>query len=161
MFGQGLSNDFHTSNLNATLISSDSVICKGDSVFLEMKVDSSSISTPSLPSYLPADSVLAHYDFNNGSVVDLSGQGSILQNFGGQFVSDENGVANSALNFDGVSQYAQISLSDTLETGFSVFMRIYNPPNTDATYDRLFGFYNDQLEFSKVGSSISLFFLNY
>ncbi|MDA8571598.1 T9SS type A sorting domain-containing protein, partial [Schleiferiaceae bacterium] len=142
----------YVSLVKATITASDSIVCAGDSVNLINEIRWSS-----LPRYLPSHTPVAYFDFTNGSTNDVSDNGSSLQNFGGQFISDENGIANNAIRFDGVSEYAQITLSENLENDFTIFLRIHNPPNSDATYDRIIGFENYNLDLAKGGSNLNLY----
>ena len=54
------------------------------------------------------DSLVAHYKFN-GNTLDASGNGFNAINNGGLFVSDRFGNPNSAMEFNGISNYVNIN----------------------------------------------------
>lgn len=63
------------------------------------------------------DELFAHYDFNNSSFADKSGNNRSLTGFGVKFSHDLNGNPNSAIEFDGIDDYAVIEAAKNLPEG--------------------------------------------
>ncbi len=75
-------------------------------------------SSQTLPSYLPADSLVAWFPFN-GNIADESGKGNTATNHGATLSADRFGFSNSAYNFNGfLNQYLSV-LNKTLPMGKS------------------------------------------
>ena len=66
-----------------------------------------------VPSYVPTNGLVAYWPFN-GNANDESGNGNNGINYGATATSDRNGITNSALSFNGSSNYISIPYSNTI-----------------------------------------------
>lgn len=87
-----------------------------------------------VPNYVPTNGLVAWYSFNN-DVNDLSGNGNTPANSGASFVADRFGNANSALDFDGLTDVMTLNTPSFKfsESGeFSISIWIYKRNQTSA-----------------------------
>lgn len=102
--------------------------------------------------------VCLDYKFQNNTL-DSGGQGYNLTNHGGTFTQDRFGNPNSAIQFNGVNQYLELSNADSLATtgelSIGVWVKPYHLPGSgqqgdivnlgDGTYDHGFNLANGYL----------------
>jgi hypothetical protein len=82
-------------------------------VFILLGLVFTSTNAQNLPAYLPSNGLVAWYPFN-GNANDESGNGNDGNNFGATPTNDRNGLANSAMSFNGSGNYISVPYSSTI-----------------------------------------------
>ena len=102
----------------------------------------SAINAQNVPSYVPKSGLVGWWPFN-GNANDESGNGNHGTVNGATLTADRTGIANSAYNFNGISNYLQLGSND--------FYSINNLDNNDFTVS----FWVNDLK------GLSTYFMNY
>ncbi len=99
------------------IIIRDTVLIKGDTVVVK---DSSGC-------YDLKDGLIAHYNFNSGSLADLSGNGNTITFNNATATTDRFGKASNAFLFNGSSSYMRVPNSTSLNPKYISIVAIVKP----------------------------------
>ena len=97
--------------------------------------------------FMTAAQELVYHSFENGSLLDQSGNGHNCQVFGAVPTEDQYGVENGAYQFDGIDDYLIIPDDPELRGGASDFsFNLWFQPDDDDIYLPLIGKYFDAFD---------------